>query len=115
MLNSLAIRTRAGYDYVRTRSVQEEPMVMRAARFEMRLKKDQKELLEQAAAVQGQDLTAFTLGVLLKEASDVLAQYRTRRVTERGMRAILRLLKNPPAPNAALKKAARRHAEEVRE
>ncbi|MBI4563542.1 MAG: DUF1778 domain-containing protein [Planctomycetes bacterium] len=82
-------------------------------RFEMRLEKEQKELLERAAAVKGQDLTAFALGVLLKEASDVLAQHRARTVTEKGMRAILNLLENPPTPNAALKRAARRHAEEV--
>lgn len=84
-------------------------------RFEMRLEKDQKDLLEQAAAVQGQDLTAFALGVLLKEASDVLAQHRTRTVTEKGMRAILNLLEHPASPNAALRRAARRHAAEVRE
>jgi len=83
-------------------------------RFEMRLEKDQKDLLEEAAAVRGQDLTAFALGVLLKEASDVVAQYQTPKLSERGMRAILNLLASPPAPNAALKRAARRHAEQVR-
>jgi uncharacterized protein (DUF1778 family) len=81
----------------------------------MRLKEEQKDLLEQAAAVKGQDLTAFALGVLLREASDILAQHRTRTVTEKGMRAILRLLEHPPAPNAALRRAARRHAESVRD
>jgi uncharacterized protein (DUF1778 family) len=80
----------------------------------MRLERTQKELLEQAAAIKGQDLTAFALGVLLKEASDVLAQERTRTVTEKGMRAILRLLEKPPAPNAALRRAAELHAKHVR-
>lgn len=84
-------------------------------RFEMRLEKDQKELLEQAAAVKGQDLTAFALGVLLKEASDVLAQHRTRTLTERGMRKVLELLEHPPRPNAFLKRAFRRHAQMFRE
>jgi uncharacterized protein (DUF1778 family) len=89
-------------------------MSVRAARFEMRLEKRQKELLEQAAAVQGQDLTSFALGVLLRQASDVLEGHRARTATEDGMRAILKLLEHPPAPNAALRKAARRHAKEVR-
>jgi uncharacterized protein (DUF1778 family) len=80
----------------------------------MRLEKRQKELLEQAAAVQGQDLTSFALGVLLQQASDVLERARARTATENGMRAILKLLEHPPAPNAALRKAARRHAKEVR-
>lgn len=84
-------------------------------RFEMRLDKEQKELLEQAAAAKGQDLTAFALGVLLKEASDVLAEYRTRKLTERGMRKILELLERPPRANAFLKKAFRRHAQMIRE
>lgn len=89
-------------------------MSMRAARFEMRLDKTQKELLEQAAAIKGQDLTAFALGVLLREASDVIDQERTRTVTEKGMRTILRLLEKPPAPNAALRKAADLHRKHVR-
>ncbi len=90
-------------------------MIARAARFEMRLDRKQKDLLEQAAAVKGQDLTSFALGVLLQEASNVLTEYRTRTITEKGMRTILKLLETPPAANAALKKALRRHAKEVRE
>lgn len=83
-------------------------MADRSARVEMRLSKEQKELLEQAAAIKGQDLTSFALGVLLEEASGVLKEHGTRMISQRDMRALFKLLENPPAPNAALKAAVRK-------
>ena len=74
----------------------------------MRLSEDQKDLLEQAAAIRGQDLTSFALGVLLGEASGVLKEHQTRTLSRRDMRALLKLLEKPPAPNAALKQAVRK-------
>ncbi len=83
-------------------------MADRAARIEMRLSEEQKEILEQAAAIKGQDLTSFALGVLLDEASGVLKEHQTRILTQKDMRAFLKLLEHPPAPNAALKAAVRK-------
>lgn len=83
-------------------------MADRSARIEMRLSKDQKDLLEQAAAIKGQDLTSFALGVLLAEASGVLKEHETRTLSHRDMRALFKLLEKPAAPNAALKAAVRR-------
>lgn len=83
-------------------------MVVRTARFDMRLSKEQKDLLEKAAAIRGQDLTSFALGVLLDEASEILSRYGTRTISQRDMHELLRLIEKPPAPNAALKAAFRR-------
>lgn len=88
-------------------------MTRRLARFELRLKRSDKVLLELAAAIQGKDLASFALGVLLREASDIVARYRIRTVTERGMRTLLKLIENPPAPNAALRRAARAHGSRI--
>ena len=74
----------------------------------MRLSEEQKDLLEQAAAIKGQDLTSFALGVLLEEASGVLKEHEIRTLTLRDMRALFKHLEKPPAPNAALKAAARK-------
>ena len=83
-------------------------MADRSARIEMRLSEEQKDLLEQAAAIKGQDLTSFALGVLLEEASGVLKEHEIRTLTLRDMRALFKLLEKPPAPNPALKAAARK-------
>lgn len=83
-------------------------MVARVARFDMRLRREQKELLEQAAAVSGQDLTSFALGILLERATEVLARHQVTTLTRRDMRQFLKLLDHPPAPTAALKAAFRR-------
>ena len=83
-------------------------MVVRTARFDMRLSKEQKDLLEKAAAIRGQDLTSFALGVLLDEASEVLSRYEARTLSHRDMNELLKLLEHPPAPKAALKAAFRR-------
>ena len=83
-------------------------MAARSARIEMRLSDEQKEILEEAAALKGQDLTSFALGVLLDEANGVIQEHRNRTLSRRDMRAFLRLLETPPAPNAALKGAVRK-------
>lgn len=83
-------------------------MTTRAARIDMRLERDQKDLLEQAAVCQGQDLTSFILGALLDRARDVVARHRATVLSRRDMKAFLRLLDRPPAPNAALRAAFRR-------
>lgn len=74
----------------------------------MRLSREQKELLEDAATIQGQDLTSFALGLLLKEASTVIKEYQVRRISERDMHALVTMLKKPAAPNATLRAAFRR-------
>lgn len=80
-------------------------MATRVARFDMRLSEDNKELLEQAAAATGQDLTSFALGVLLEKAEEVLTRHRVTQLTRRDMRRFARLLARPPAPRPALKRA----------
>jgi uncharacterized protein (DUF1778 family) len=78
------------------------------ARFDMRLSSAHKELLEQAAAASGQDLTSFALEACLERAESVLHRHQVTTLTRRDMKAFLKLLDNPPAPNAALKAAFRR-------
>jgi uncharacterized protein (DUF1778 family) len=78
------------------------------ARFDMRLSPEHKELLEQAAAASGQDLTAFAPEACLERAGNVLHRHQVTTLTRRDMKAFLKLLDKPPAPNAALRAAFRR-------
>lgn len=83
-------------------------MATRTARVQMRLSGEQKRLLEQAAAIRGQDFTSFALGALLKEADDVVAKHHVTTLSQRDFREFVKLLEHPPRPNAALKAAFRR-------
>lgn len=83
-------------------------MTNRSARIEMRLSRDQKELLSDAALLRGQDLTSFALGVLLEKASAVIEEHRTRYISQRDMHELLKLLEKTSAPNAALRAAFRK-------
>ena len=83
-------------------------MAGRAARFDMLLRPDHKELLEQAAAAAGQDLTSFALEACLERAERVLHRHQITTMTRRDMKRFLAMLDKPPAPNAALKAAFRK-------
>ncbi len=80
----------------------------RHARFDMRLSPQHKQLLEQAAAAAGQDLTSFALEACLERAEIVLHRHQITTLSRQDMRRFLKLLDRPPAPNASLKAAFRR-------
>ena len=79
------------------------------ARIEMRCEEGEKELLSRAAALKGMRTTAFIRELALEQAREVIEQAERIDLTERSFRKVLDLLDNPPAPNAALLKAARAH------
>jgi uncharacterized protein (DUF1778 family) len=82
-------------------------MAGRNARFSIHLSPEHKELLEQAAAAAGQDLTSFALEACMMRAEGVLYRHRITTLTRRDMKRFLKLLDKPPAPTAALKAAFR--------
>ena len=77
-------------------------------RLDLRLAPEDKELLEKAAAIQGQSLTSFTVSALREKAEDVLAKSRNTELTRRDMALFSKVLDHAEAPNAALRAAARR-------
>jgi len=83
-------------------------MATKTERLEMRLRREHKEMIEEAAAVQGQPLTAFALSTLIDRARDVLAKHRATVLTRRDMKRFTSLIEEDSAPNAALKRAVRR-------
>ena len=83
-------------------------MATKVERLDVRLARENKELLEQAAAVQGQTLSSFAVSTLLEKAQDVLSKYQNTKLTRRDMELFSKLLEDNEAPNAALRAAAKR-------
>ena len=82
-------------------------------RLDVRLNSKHKQMIEQAADLLGQTLSAFTVSTLVREAEQVIERFGVLRLSTRDRDAFLAALDNPPKPNARLRKAARDHAREV--
>ena len=76
---------------------------------------DRKDLIEQAAGLLGQTISAFTVSTLVREARDVVERFGTVSLSDRDRDAFLAALDNPPKPNARLKRALKSHGKLVRE
>jgi uncharacterized protein (DUF1778 family) len=77
-------------------------------RLDVRLLPADKDLVEQAAAVQGQSVSAFTVATLREKAQEVLAKAQATLLTRRDMELFSKILDAEEAPNAALRAAAKR-------
>src|SRR5713101_6736195 len=76
-------------------------------RMNLRIRPEQKATLMRAAALKNTDLTGFVIQNALREAKTVIEDAERIVLSERDSRAVLRLLDNPPAPNAKLRAAIR--------
>ena len=74
-------------------------------RMNLRVLPEQKATLVRAAALRHTDLTDFVLQPALREAKAVIAEAERIVLSERDSIAVLKMLENPPAPNAKLRKA----------
>ncbi len=74
-------------------------------RMNLRVSPEQKATLVRAAALRHTDLTDFVLQPALREAKTVIAEAERIVLSERDSVAVLRMLENPPVPNAKLRKA----------
>jgi len=82
-------------------------------RLDVRVSAGHKELIEQAAGLLGQSVSAFTVSTLVREARDVVDRFTTIRLTDRDRDAFLAALDNPPKPNARVRRVAREYARRV--
>jgi uncharacterized protein (DUF1778 family) len=90
----------------------EEHAMPRAAvgdnnRVALRVRPADKATIMRAAALAQTDMTSFILRTVLREAQSVIEEHERVKLTERDSRLVMKLLENPPAPNAKLRKAAR--------
>jgi uncharacterized protein (DUF1778 family) len=77
------------------------------SRVALRVRSSDKAVLLRAAAIEQTDLTNFILRTVLREARQVIEEHEKVNLSPRDSLRVLKLLENPPAPNAKLRKAAR--------
>jgi uncharacterized protein (DUF1778 family) len=81
------------------------------ARLEARLPNEVLTRLKRAAEIQGRTLTDFVVAAADEAACRAIEQTEILRLSAKDQREIAAAIFNPPAPNRALKKAARRYRE----
>ncbi|MDH5192977.1 MAG: DUF1778 domain-containing protein [Nitrospira sp.] len=74
-------------------------------RMHLRVRAEQKAMLQRAAMLRKMDLTEFVFQSALCEAKRVIAEAEGVTLSERDSLMLLKLLEKPPAPSARLKKA----------
>ena len=78
-------------------------------RLDFRLKPEHKSLIERAASAEGQTVTNFALGTLIKAAHETIQRASLTTLSARDADIFLGMLSADAEPNAALKSAAKRY------
>lgn len=78
-------------------------------RLELRVTSEQKQLLEHAAMLQGQTLSAFLLESARRAADQAIRDREVIVLSEQGSRAFAEALLNPKPAGPRLREAAKRH------
>ena len=78
----------------------------KGARVDIRTTTEMRDLIEQAATLQGLTTAEYVKVIVSEHAQGVVEQHETRRLKGRDRDLFLELLDNPPIPNEALRAAA---------
>ena len=76
---------------------------LRQARMELKTTSEMKEMLGQAAALDGLDLTSFVLGPAIEKARKVLSEHASITLAKQGQLALVQLLQAQKRPTQAMK------------
>ena len=76
---------------------------LRQARMELKTTSVMKELLGQAAALDGMDLTSFVLGPAIEKARKVLSEHASITLAKHGQLALVQVLQAQKQPTQAMK------------
>ena len=85
----------------------------RSARLEARITADQKALIERAAAYEGRSVSDFVVQSVQEAAKTVVRDHEMLRLNRRQSEAFVKILLDPPEPNAALREAAEQYRRDV--
>lgn len=85
----------------------------KSERVGLRASPDQKELLETAAALQGESMSGFVLSQALEAARTVVQDHQVTELSRRDWNRFRRLIERDEEPNDALEEAATRYEKEV--
>jgi uncharacterized protein (DUF1778 family) len=78
-------------------------------RLEARITRGQKRIIERAASLRGTSVTDFVLLAVQQAATETIRDFEMLSLGREASRVFVDALLNPPAPNAALRAAAKRH------
>lgn len=81
----------------------------RSERIDIRVNTEVKSLFAQAAELSGQNLSSFVLEAARERALRTIAEHERVVLNNKARSVFMKALATPPAPNAALRKAATRH------
>ena len=84
---------------------------IRYSKITIRQPEPLKSKVEKAAALRGMTVTSFINGILELAADKTLSRIQARELSERDSTALLAMLSKPARPNAAIRRAAKRHRE----
>ncbi len=84
-------------------------------RLEVRVSAEVKEMIEYAANLRGETLTAFAIRALSREAEEAITTHQVIRLTMEQSRAFIAALEGDHEPNEHLKKAIADYAKLVSE
>lgn len=85
----------------------------KAERLEARVTKEQKELFQRAADIQGRTLTDFVVSSVLDIAKQVIMEHENMILTKQDQEVFVAALLNPPEPSAKLRNAAQRYKQKM--
>ena len=78
-------------------------LAFKDARMELKTTKSQKDMLNSAAALSGQDLTAFVLASAEARAKSVLSEYQSLNLLQKEQTDFMAALTTPSKPTKALR------------
>jgi uncharacterized protein (DUF1778 family) len=79
----------------------------RPSRLDLRVARDEKELIERAAALTGSNTTDFVRSTTLAAAREAIRTHEVIKLTAEGCRIFVEALINPPEPNEHLRELAK--------
>ncbi len=82
----------------------------RTERIDLRVDAELKALFVRAAQLSGSNLSAFVIDTVRARAQRLVEEHERIVLSNRARDRFLDVLENPPAPNEALRRAARKHA-----
>ncbi len=78
-------------------------------RIDLRITREQKELLARAASLSGVSMSSFLVNNALDQAKRIIVKSETITLSDRDRDLFYSILKNPPKPNKNLVKLMRNH------
>jgi uncharacterized protein (DUF1778 family) len=82
-------------------------------RLEARITKEQKEIFQRAAEIQGRTLTDFVISSLINAAKQIIQENEMMILGRQDQEVFVEALLNPPEPSAKLKAAAQRYKQNM--